>query len=71
MLNLIKAQNLTMPAGNPVHLTYFITYLRTDSVTVADSYSFRRDKQLQKDNLHLWQKWEIHVFFRLWETFQI
>lgn len=70
MLNLIKAQNRTMTVGNPVRLTSFMTYLRLDSVTVADSCSFRWDKHSQRDSLHLWQKWEIRVFLRLGETFQ-
>lgn len=65
MLNLIKAQKLTVPVGNPVHLTSFITYLRLDSITVADGYSFRWDKHSQRDNVHLRQKWEIHMFLRL------
>lgn len=53
MLNLIKAHKLTMPVGNPAHLTDFVTYLRLDSVTVADSYSFRWDKHSQKCVVHM------------------
>lgn len=52
-MNLIKAHKLTMPVGNPAHLTDFVTYSRLDSVTVADSYSFRWDKHSQKCVVHM------------------
>ena len=53
MLNLIKSQKLTMAVGSPVHLTSIITFPRSNSVTAANSCSFRWHKHLQRDNLHL------------------